>query len=621
MAHHRSIPRASGNLCRLLHLIVHLRWELNLSDQSHQVGLRPYHYQACSRPSLSTARKNAYFCTENYTALYHTRKCAKKSGSRSKVVSLWYNPPVKGYPEGSQLTLSSTPLPALLSANLERHCSLALNASTAVVAAVSGGADSLALLHALYELHTERGFALHVAHFDHGLRPESTTEAASVAEAANALQLPFHLHTCAPGELSARSGNLEQNARLARYAFLCTVAQSTTPNDQTPLLMTAHHAFDQAETVLLHVVRGTGITGLSGIRWSTCLSQAGIVEQNARPVRLVRPLLNIDPALLRKYLLARGITWQDDPSNLDTGLTRNRLRHEILPALAELNPQITVALGRLATIAAGEAVRLEALDLALLESLIIEVDATRCVLALAELRALSRADQRGAVRAAMRQLLGETREIHYAPLEELLDALPSHGHAGGPHSLAAGLCWSVVASANASELQLSLHRTGKPPVLPRGPQLASGAPAQPLAPPDCVHVADWTLRCRRLTRNELPADWRTASQPWRAFLDAERVSPAGLRLVPAAGLAPGTRFAPLGLSGQHKQVGDLFTDSKTPPAHRPGWPVIIDGGSQKVLWLCGVRAGHAARLTPATQHVIELHWIHEANVASCNAIR
>ncbi len=548
---------------------------------------------------------------ENYTALYHTRKCPKKidrASGKNLGRYLWYNPHVKAYREGSRLAPPPTALPTLLNDNLQAHRLLAADAavpaslpSATVVVAVSGGADSMALLHGLVEVCVLTSISLHVAHFDHSLRPDSGHEAAFVAATAARLGLPFYLRACGPGELKNSGSNLEQAARAARYAFLCDVARGVTPRNQAPTIMTAHHALDQAETVLFHVVRGSGLAGLGGMRWSTWLHNEG-----ERAVRLARPLLDVDPDLLRAYLLAKGITWQDDPSNSDTGLARNRLRHEILPALAELNPQVVAALGRLAEVSAGDAERLEAMDEALLQTICLEADGTRYVFDLDELLKLPRAAQRGVVRLALAELTGSMRELHFTPLEQLLDALPEHTYAGGPHTLFAGLAWSVVAGAEGAHL--SIHRADATPASARGPQLAPDESPRPIAPLGRLTLGGWSLSCRRMTGADLPEDWRSPNLPWRAFIDGEQISAAGLCLIAWRDAPAGARFAPLGLGGRHKQIGDLFTDHKIPPAHRRGWPLVIDGATQEILWVCGLQPSHVGRITATTQQVIELCW-------------
>jgi tRNA(Ile)-lysidine synthase len=210
------------------------------------------------------------------------------------------------------------------------------------------------------------------------------------------------------------------------------------------------------------------------------------------------------------------------------------------------------------------------------------------------------------MRLALAELTGSTRELHFTPLEQLLDALPEHSHAGGPHTLVAGLAWSVVAGAGGAHL--SIHRADATPASARGPQLAPGGPPRPIAPPDRLTAGGWTLSCRSMTDADLPEDWRSPEWPWRAFVDADQISAVGMRLIAWSEAPAGARFTPLGLGGRHKQIGNLFTDHKIPPAHRRGWPLIIDGATQEILWVCGLQPSHVGRITATTQQVIEICW-------------
>ncbi|ADH63504.1 tRNA(Ile)-lysidine synthetase [Allomeiothermus silvanus DSM 9946] len=179
-----------------------------------------------------------------------------------------------------------------------------------VVAAVSGGGDSVALLYLLKAL----GFEAIVAHFDHALRPSSAEEAVWVQHLAEALGYPCEVTRVEVQRVAQRKKrNLEATARELRYAFLSRVAKKY----RTEAILTAHTQDDQAETVLLQLVRGTGRA--TGIR--------------KRQGRVVRPLLGFTRAELRGYLRAKGASWLEDPTNQDPALDRNYLRHEVLPRL------------------------------------------------------------------------------------------------------------------------------------------------------------------------------------------------------------------------------------------------------------------------------------------------
>jgi tRNA(Ile)-lysidine synthase len=211
-----------------------------------------------------------------------------------------------------------------------------------VVAAVSGGPDSTALLLALVELRTKQPFELVAAHVNHGLRgADSDADEQFVAELCVSLGLP---HACRklPVALDAahRDQSIETTARDLRLQYFSEFAAQY----HTAWVATAHTADDQAETVLHRIIRGTGVAGLSGIPFTRTLTTN---------VTVIRPLLEVTRAEVLEFLRNKGQTYREDHSNRDLVFTRNRLRHELIPYLAQhFNPQVGDALIRLARNAA-----------------------------------------------------------------------------------------------------------------------------------------------------------------------------------------------------------------------------------------------------------------------------
>ena len=202
--------------------------------------------------------------------------------------------------------------------------------------AVSGGADSVFLLHVLRELAPQWNLALSVVHIEHGIRgAASLADAEFVRSLAASFGLPFHLHTA---NVAAEPDNLEQAARRARTAFYRSLIAARTLDR----IATGHTRSDQAETVLYRILRGSGLAGLAGI--------LPVTDEG-----LVRPLLEVTRGEIEAWLRERGIQWREDETNQDRAYARNRLRHEILPLLAEnFNPRLEDALANLATLARDE---------------------------------------------------------------------------------------------------------------------------------------------------------------------------------------------------------------------------------------------------------------------------
>jgi tRNA(Ile)-lysidine synthase len=206
-----------------------------------------------------------------------------------------------------------------------------------VVVGLSGGPDSVALADALARLAPARRLRVVAAHLDHGLRPGSAEDARFCAELAARLGLAFRSST-AHVRARRRGGGLEAAGREARYAFL----RATARDEGALAIAVAHTRDDQAETVLLRLLRGSGSRGLAAMR--------------PRAGDLIRPLLGVSRSEVMSYLAARALPWREDPSNADPAFLRNRVRHELLPYLElRFNRGVRGALARTGSILADEA--------------------------------------------------------------------------------------------------------------------------------------------------------------------------------------------------------------------------------------------------------------------------
>ncbi len=211
-----------------------------------------------------------------------------------------------------------------------------------VLAAVSGGADSVAMLLLLYDLQKEGCLQLQVAHVNHHLREAAAGDAAFVQALCERLGLPC---TVEDVHILKPSG-IENAARGQRYRALGARVQALGAD----ALALAHHAADQAETLLMHAMRGSGAAGMSGMAPHARMELPGGVD-----CLLWRPLLAVMPELLRGILKEEGIPWREDESNQDTRYTRNAIRHQLLPVMQSLYPQAVSALSRTANILRDEA--------------------------------------------------------------------------------------------------------------------------------------------------------------------------------------------------------------------------------------------------------------------------
>jgi tRNA(Ile)-lysidine synthase len=271
-----------------------------------------------------------------------------------------------------------------------------------VVVGLSGGPDSVALTDALASLRRRRGFRVVAAHLDHGLRPGSAADAAFCAGLCERLGVELR---SAAADVRSRArherGGLEQAARRERYAFLRRVREE----EKAAAIAVAHTRDDQAETLLLRLLRGAGATGLAGMR--------------VRTGDVIRPLLGVSREDVIAHLRGRGLDWREDPSNADPAHRRNRVRHELLPYLeARFNPRIREALARTAAVLADEAAHIRCEAEALLDQAARD-DGDAVVLSRPALLAAPAAVARAAIRQALIGAGGQ-RQVSAGHVERVL---------------------------------------------------------------------------------------------------------------------------------------------------------------------------------------------------------
>lgn len=484
-----------------------------------------------------------------------------------------------------------------------------------VVIGVSGGADSVCLFHLLRQFARQWRLDLHVAHLDHGLRLESSRDAIFVAELARQFEIPSHIEHLPPEQLHQQLGGIEHAARRARYRFLCRIAESVTSASQQPIIAVAHHADDQTETLLLNMLRGSGLRGLGGMRCVTEFApnrfedpSEEAVKESERPIRLIRPLLFVERTAIIDYLQSHDLSWVEDDSNQELIYLRNRIRHQVLPMLKQIQPQIATIFGQTAQIVQGEIDRTQNLDRELLTELTLDQSTERIVLDYERLIALRDiASQRGILCLAIAEIAGDLQNVEFQLIKNLLAHLKTIQNSSGPHPLMRRIAWTLTGSMDGIPSQFSLHATDALPIIPAHPYLdrkwLQSQTEQLIYVPDDIACGQWALRCRFLPVDHLPADWQRTDQPWRAYIDTDHASSVVLT-VPSQGL----RFAPVGLGGKHKKVGDFFTDQKVPVYLRSQWPIIIDAQTRQVVWICGLRLAHHVRITEKTTQVLCLEW-------------
>jgi tRNA(Ile)-lysidine synthase len=461
---------------------------------------------------------------------------------------------------------------------LQKECGIGKDRT--LVVGVSGGADSLCLLGVLREL----GYPLVVAHFDHRLRPDSGEDARRVAAIAAGYGLEVAIGAedvralAAAGRLS-----LEEAARLARYRFL--FAQARDRGAQA--VAVAHTADDQVETVLMHLLRGTGLAGLKGMQ--PCNRLAEFDER----IPLVRPLLETWREETEAYCRSLGIAPAIDPSNADVTFFRNRLRHELIPTLQQYNPRVKEGFVRMARTLAGDYAVLEQAAAEAFDESLHARGAGYLAFDRAALGALPDGLARGVIRRAVGELRPALRDIDFAAASralEFIQAPPATRHA----DLVDGLDLDLE-----EEWVILREHAARLPAL-AWPQVGEGELLDLPVPGEASLAGGWRLEAEVIASEKLAQSWKDECDPNRAWLDG---SLTGEKLTVRA-RRPGDRFAPLGMNGKTVKVSDLFVNLKTPRRARDGWPLVCAG--ETVVWVAGLRTGEAYRVRAEMARVVRL---------------
>ncbi|MFH5806260.1 tRNA lysidine(34) synthetase TilS [Alienimonas sp. DA493] len=309
-----------------------------------------------------------------------------------------------------------------------------LGVSGRVLVACSGGGDSLALLRACVELRDDGTDLTPIAaHFDHRQRPDSPADAAHVAEHARRWDCEV-----LSGQHAGGPGASEAVLRTARYGWIAEAANRRSAG----FVLTGHTADDQAETVLLRIVRGTGVAGLTGIPALGPLpgSPGG---QTAGPL-VARPMLGLSGDAARDFLTECGVAWRDDPTNATAAYARNRLRLDVLPRLEELNPRVREAVGRLAAAARDEAAATAGLADAVLSDAVLAQEAQRMTLRAEPLLRLPEPARRAALRRAWRRASWPERRMGRTDWERLAALTPGDAAICLPHGVRARYAGSAL---------------------------------------------------------------------------------------------------------------------------------------------------------------------------------
>lgn len=428
-----------------------------------------------------------------------------------------------------------------------------------VLVAVSGGPDSLTLLNVLHRLAPSLGLRLVVAHINHRLRGEESVEdAAFVQNCAVELGWDFCLaEVDVYARIAQTKESIQEAARELRYEALINLGKK----HQASKIALGHTADDQAETVLMHIIRGSGPEGMGGIP----------------PVRdgiFVRPLIEVPRAMIETFIKREKIPCRHDSSNKKRKYLRNRIRLDLLPILKrDYNPNLCLGLSETSDIFRAESAFMEKYVDKVWTDILLEEEAEAIHLNLEVFRSQDIAIQRRIIRRVYETLKGNKKGLS---LKQIRSALSLFGNREKVINLAGGL---------------QIRKTGK--TLSLGKFTPHDIPEVVLSVPGVVSAGSYRIRTKilKIPPSSFPAHNR------KVFFDWDKlVPPLILR-----SRRPGDTMNPLGMKGR-KKIQDILTDAKIPRYLRRSIPILCD--SKGILWMAGIRRCNRAMVGPQTQNIL-----------------
>lgn len=471
-----------------------------------------------------------------------------------------------------------------------------LDPARPVLAGVSGGPDSLCLLGILQAA----GYAVIVAHFNHRLRPEAELEAAAVSATARRLGLPFVSDSADVQQYAEKHTlSLEEAARNLRYRFLFASARE----HEAQAVAVGHTADDQVETVLMHFLRGAGLSGLKGMEYRSFLPVFD------RQIALVRPLLALWHTDTEGYCKEHSLETHIDPSNADQAYFRNRLRHTLIPELKKYNPRFKESVLKTAHALQSDHATLQEVLEEAWKKVLVETGAGWMAFDQPGLAKLSTGLRRNIMRRAAETLQPEERDIGFDGLERAAEFAQSP--AGLQIDFINGLFLffekgKIYLAAYDAELPFSQWPQVREKIVIRDE--GSGTREQLVESRDqgqgksgaCVELGNgWVLNVEEQVR--LGDGWKLNDDNWSAWLDADRLPDESLVIRPRQA---GDVFHPLGMHGQKLKVQDFFINVKIPRRARLHWPLVCAG--EQVAWVVGYRIAHPLRITEKTRRILHL---------------
>jgi tRNA(Ile)-lysidine synthase len=460
---------------------------------------------------------------------------------------------------------------------MEELCGLEV--SRVVLMGVSGGPDSLTLLDVLIRA----GCRVETAHLNHHLREEAEADARVAQAAADQYQVRHHYGEAQVSRLAREEKlTIEEAARKARYRFLFQTARRI----GAQAVAVGHTADDQIETILMHLLRGSGLAGLRGMPWR------GLLPEFDARIPIVRPLLEMWREEILAYCRERSLRPVSDASNYDTTFYRNRLRHALIPVLQQYNPRVKELLWRSGQTLQG--------DYDIVEGVVREAEKNILLESAQGYEKFERERFLGQVvgvrRSLMRRMIArlraDERDIDFGMVERAL-AFTARPARSGEMELALGLSLFVLGNT------ILLKETALELVDGDWPRLMDDELG--ITIPGRAALADgWELTAEIIDGNELDDAALKTQDEMTTWLDAEKISGS----LTIRRHNPGDRMRPYGFEGHSIKISDIWVNIKLPRLARKNWPLVCSGDT--IAWLPGYRPGADFIVTEETRRVVKL---------------
>jgi tRNA(Ile)-lysidine synthase len=458
-----------------------------------------------------------------------------------------------------------------------------INRSHLVIVGLSGGADSVCLSGILHDA----GFRVEAAHLNHQLRPEAESDAEHAKRIAEKIGIPFLVKSVDVGGFANENGlSIEEAARKCRYRYLFETARTR----KAKYVAVAHTADDQIETILMHLVRGAGLSGLKGMTPITRLP-----EFDAE-IPLIRPILHLWRSDTEAYCRQNNLEFILDASNSDQTYFRNRIRHSLIPDFETYNPQFKKALLRMSHSLQDDHEILNSMIDQVWADSVAEQGEGFIVFKLPVLVESEPGMRRYLFKRAMHLLRPGLRDVDYDVLTlaaRFVDDLP--GTSAASPSRKVDLAGGLYFYKENDRLYLAQYEADLPSE--NWPQVDSQRPVQ-------TGITDldngWQLVVEKVIDEDLISAAQTNEDPFVAWVDDGKAT-GNLSIRPAQN---GDAFQPLGMDGRTMKLSDFFVNIKLPQRARARWPILWAG--DRIAWVMGLRLAHPFRVQKTTEEAIRM---------------